>query len=105
MQLAVVAPGGFEDGACDAVLEQPVAQSAPTACGVCIAAVEAGVEQVGVKVRFTDIDAGDYDGSRCGPTCIPILLRYGSCTHACVQVRRNGMRRADHAGQRTYNPR
>ena len=85
VQLAVVAPGGFEDGACDAVLEQPVAQSAATACGVCIAAVEAGVKQVGVQVRLTASEAGDYEGSGCGPTCIAILLRYGSCTHACVQ--------------------
>ena len=34
VQLAVVAPGGFEDGAGDAVLDQPVAQSTAAGLGV-----------------------------------------------------------------------
>ena len=68
VRLAVVGPGRCEDGASDALFEQPVAQSATTACGVFIAAVEASVEQLSVKVRLAASDAGDYEGSGCGPT-------------------------------------
>ena len=78
VQLAVVAPGGFEDGA---GLDQPVAQSA--------------------AAGLADIDAGDYswggNGHCCvvflsnasGHSCVPVLLRCGSVPTLPLRAHRN----------------
>ncbi len=78
MEVAVVAPGRFEDGAGDAVLEQPVAQGAAAARVVVELAVEAAVEDVGVESRLADVDTGDYSGGGRCHSCVPILLRCGA---------------------------
>ena len=63
MQLAAVAPGGFEHGALDAVPAQPVAQSAPAELVVGEAAgLPAGLE-MRVEPALADIDAGDDGGN------------------------------------------
>ena len=78
VEVAVVAAGGLEDGPVDAVLEQPVAQAAAAGLVVVELTVEAAVEDVGVEPGLAEIDAGDYDGSVSGHSCVPFLLQFGS---------------------------
>ncbi len=90
VEVAVVAAGGLEDGAGDAVLEQPVAQGAAAGLGVVELALEAGVEDVGVELRLADVDAGDYDGIEFSHSCVPVLLRFGAVPTLPFRSRRNG---------------
>ena len=89
VQVAVVAPGGLEDGAADAVLEQPVAQGAAAGLGIVELAVELARVDVGVEFRLADIDAGDDNGGGVGHSCVPILLRFGSVPTLPSRARRN----------------
>ena len=78
VEVAVVAPCGLENGAGNAVLEQPVAQGAAAALVVVELAVESACEDVGVELSLADVDAGDYSGRGRCHSCVPILLRCGS---------------------------
>ena len=89
VEVAVVAPGGLEYGAGDAVLEQPVAQGAAAGLGVVELALEAGVEEVGVELRLADIDAGDDNGGGASHSCVPVLLRFGASPTLPFRARRN----------------
>ena len=90
VQVAVEAPGGFEDGTGDAVLEQPVAQGAAAGLGVVELAVESAIEDVGVERALADVDAGHYSGGGRCHSCVPILLRYGATPTLPFRSRRNG---------------
>ena len=89
VEVAVVASGGFEDRAGDAVLEQPVAQGAAAALVVVEPAFEAALENVGVKFRFAGIDAGDHDRIGYRHSCVPVLLRFGAVPTLSCRSRRN----------------
>ena len=101
VQLAVVAPGGFEDGAGDAGLDQPVAQSAAAGLGVGEVTGLAARFEMGVESGLADIDAGDYswggNGHCCvvflsnasGHSCVPVLLRCGSVPTLPLRAHRN----------------
>ena len=66
VQRAVVASGGFEHGALDAVLAQPVARSAPAELVVGEAAGQPAGLDVRVEPALADIDAGDDGGKPAG---------------------------------------
>ena len=104
VEVAVVAPCGLENGARDAVLEQPVAQGAAAALVVVELALEAALEDVGVELGLADVDAGNDTGVELGHSCVPILLRCGASTHASVQGAQELLRRADQAEQRGCEP-
>ena len=89
VQVAVVAAGGFEDGAGDTVLEQPVAQGAAAALVVAELAVETALEDVGVELGLADVDAGEDNGVGCSHSCVPILLRFGASPTLPSRARRN----------------
>ncbi len=84
VQLAVVAPGGFEGGAGDAVLDQPVAQSAAAGLGVGEVAGLAARFEIGVESGLANIDAGDYSWGGNGHCCVVFLSR--ASRHSCVPV-------------------
>ena len=90
VEVAVVAAGGFEDGAGDAVMEQPVAEAAEAGRGVVELAVEAGAEDVGIELGLADIDAGDDNGGGGSHSCDPFLLRFGAAPTLPFRSRRNG---------------
>lgn len=86
----MVAPGGLEDSAADAVLEEPVAQGAAATLVVVELAVEVALGNVGVEFRLADIDAGDYDGRGWCHSCVPVLLRFGAAPTLPFRSRKNG---------------
>ncbi len=89
MQTAVIAPGGLEDSAADAVLQQPVAQGAAAALVILEVALQTALEDVGVEPGFADIDTGDYGGLGWCHSCVPVLLRYGATPTLPLRSRRN----------------
>ncbi len=89
VEVTVVAPCGLENGAGDAVLEQPVAQGAAAALVVVERALEAALEDVGVELGLADVDAGNDNGVGLGHSCVPILLRCGASPTLPFRVRRN----------------
>ena len=105
MEVAVVAPGGLEDGAGDAVLEQPVAQGAAAALVVVELALEAALEDVGVELGLADVDAGNDNGVELGHSCVPILLRFGASPTLPFRVRRNGCDGPTKLGNGAVSPR
>ena len=90
VKVAVVAPGGLEDGARRAAPEQPVAHGAAAALVVLEHAVDAAVQEVDGELRLADINAGDYDGAGFVHSCVPVLLRFGSVPTLPLRSRRNG---------------
>ncbi len=89
MQTAVIAPGGLEDSAADAVLQQPVAQGAAAALVILEVALQTALEDVGVEPGFADIDTGDYGRLGWCHSCVPVLLRYGATPTLPLRSRRN----------------
>ena len=104
VEVAVVAPSGLEDGAGDAVFEQPVAQGAAAGLGVVELPVEVALVDVGVEFRLADIDAGDDNGGGSWSflRTYPFAIRV--CTHASVQGAQELLRRADQANKRVCQP-
>ncbi len=105
VEVAVVAPCGLENGAGDAVLEQPVAQGAAAALVVVELALEAALEDVGVELGLADVDAGNDNGVELGHSCVPILLRCGASPTLPFRVRRNCCDGPTKLGNGTVSPR
>ena len=85
MEPTVVAAGGLDDGASDAVPEQPVAQGAATALVIVEVALEAILEDVGVQPGLTDNNRSGFRRF-----CFPVLLRFGASPTFPFRSRSNG---------------
>ena len=101
----MVALDGFEDGAGDAELAQPVAQGAAPALVVGEGAPLAERQHAGVEPGLADIDADDWSYSGGGHSYNPFLLAMRGCTRASVQVAQELLRRANQAGARSLRAR